>query len=114
MLSQVKVRERTSPARTAVTSSSRWKDDLAAAQKKRSELDSAFQQANDEIERLHLEAIGNGKCIRELTSENTVLKVKLQDRIEELKGKSKLLQVRPIPTGSRLVLQASRTCMTRL
>ena len=81
------------PRRASAASSDRWKEDLTEAQKKRAELQAALQTANDEVNSLRTQARVDGKRIRDLTSENSALAVKFRDRVAEIKGKARLLEV---------------------
>ena len=106
-----------SPARnTGHTNTSvpeNWKNDLIEAQKRRTELQVDLEASNTEIQRLHTQARADGKRIGDLTLENTALVVKLQDRVEELKGKAKLLEVKGFPDVVALTEAISRTYMMK-
>ena len=79
--------------------SSRWKDDLVEAQKKRAELEADLKRVNTEAQKLQNQGRVDSKRIGDLTLENSTLGTKLRDRAEELKGKAKLLDVRPALSG---------------
>lgn len=72
---------------------SNWKATLADAQKKRMELQKSLKLANAEAERLRGQANMDARRLEDVASENLLLTVRLKDQVEELQGKTKLLEV---------------------
>ncbi|KAI4210021.1 MAG: hypothetical protein LQ351_007071 [Letrouitia transgressa] len=68
------------------------RDDLAEAQRSREILQSHLQKISDELQKLKIQTALDNKRISELTSERASLTIKIRDRDEELRGKSKLLE----------------------
>ena len=67
--------------------------DLAEAQRSKGELQYRLQTVTAELEKLKAQAKSDEKRIGELLQERGILLGKLRDRDEELKGKTKLLEV---------------------
>lgn len=67
--------------------------DLAEAQRSKGELQSRLQVVAAELEKLRTQAKSAGRRIGELVQERGTLMAKLRDRDEELRGKTKLLEV---------------------
>jgi chromosome segregation ATPase len=67
--------------------------DLAEAQKMRADLQSRLDSITSELDKLKEKSAADVKRIGDLTTERSQLMVRLRDRDEELKGKSKLLEV---------------------
>jgi chromosome segregation ATPase len=78
------------------------REDLAEAQKMRADLQSRLDAVSAELEKLKEKSAAEGKRIRDLTTERSHLMIRLRDRDEELKGKSKLLEVRMTPISNRI------------
>lgn len=68
--------------------------DLAEALRAQGLLQSRVKTAEGELERLRSKTAEDAKAIRQLTSERNVLATKVRDRDEELRGKSKLVEVK--------------------
>lgn len=76
------------------------RDELAAAQRSRSELQERLNRATAELEKLKAQAQRDQRRIATLESERAHLQLRLKDRDEELREKAKLLDVRsPLVTG---------------
>ena len=69
------------------------REDLAEAQKMRAELQSRLDSTTAELEKLKEKSAVDAKRIGDLATERNQLVVRLRDRDEELRGKSKLLEV---------------------
>jgi peptidoglycan hydrolase CwlO-like protein len=67
--------------------------DLVEAQRNRSELKVQLISLTAELETLQRKSKLDSKKIASLTQERNVLQVKLRDREEEIRGKTKLLEV---------------------
>lgn len=69
----------------------------------RADLQTRLDTVSTELEKLKEKSAADGKRIRDLTTERNHLMTRLRDRDEELKGKSKLLEVSmPPPLSSRI------------
>ncbi|KAL9036925.1 MAG: hypothetical protein Q9214_005922 [Letrouitia sp. 1 TL-2023] len=68
------------------------RDDLAEAQRSREILQSHLQNVSDELQKLKIQTALDNKRIADLTSERASLTIKIRDRDEELREKSKLLE----------------------
>ena len=68
--------------------------DLGEAQRSRGATELRLLQLADQTKKLFSQSRSNCKHIAELTSEKTQLAARMRDRDEELKAKSKLLEVR--------------------
>ena len=71
----------------------RVREDLLEAQRNRGELQARLIAANSDLSKLQLKLQLEGHRITELLSEKQGLTTKLRDRDEELRGKTKLLEV---------------------
>ncbi|PCG99564.1 Autophagy-related protein 16 [Penicillium occitanis (nom. inval.)] len=69
--------------------------DLAAAQRSRSELQEQLTRTTAELDKLRSKTQQDSRRIASLEGERTHLTLRLKDRDEELRGKAKLLDVRP-------------------
>ena len=69
------------------------RQDLSEAQRSRGLMETRLHSAMDELKKLNLQSFLDTKRVRELTKERTNLITGLRDRDEELRGKSKLLEV---------------------
>lgn len=96
----------TSPTRSGVRESSRipslvgaeggnsqLRSDLAEALRSKGQLQSRLKLVEEEIQRSKGKAKADMKLIKDLSTERAILLTKVRDRDEELKGKSKLLEV---------------------
>lgn len=70
------------------------RSDLAEAIRSNGQLQSRIKVADAELVKLRAKSKADGKLIDELSRERTGLAQKTKDRVEELKGKAKLLDVR--------------------
>ena len=92
--------------------------ELAEALRSQGQLQTRLQTAEGELELLRAKTKSDTKTIRTLTNERNTLVTKVRDRDEELRGKSKLVEVgwNPHPVrfhpGSRLLTARVRTCKT--
>ncbi|KAI4163471.1 MAG: hypothetical protein LQ342_002978 [Letrouitia transgressa] len=68
------------------------REDLAEAQRSREILQSHLQKISDESQKLKIQTAVDNKRIADLTSERASLTIKIRDRDEELREKSKLLE----------------------
>ncbi|KAL9612511.1 MAG: hypothetical protein Q9167_002896 [Letrouitia subvulpina] len=68
------------------------REDLAEAQRSREILQSHLQKVSDELQKLKIQTALDNKRIADLTSERASLTIKIRDRDEELRAKSKLLE----------------------
>ncbi|OAA67064.1 autophagy protein [Niveomyces insectorum RCEF 264] len=66
--------------------------DLAEALRSQGKSQSRLKAAEDELEVLRAKARNDGRSIRSLTAERNALAIKVRDRDEELRGKSKLVE----------------------
>ena len=71
----------------------RWQEELAEAQRRRSELETNLGVMGTDLERLKAHVNSEELRLNHLTSENATLILKLRDRAEELKAKTKMLEV---------------------
>lgn len=90
------------------------RDELAAAQRSRSELQERLNRATAELDKLKAQAQRDQRRIATLENERAHLQLRLKDRDEELREKAKLLDVRVHFTthssrSLKLVLILSRT-----
>ena len=69
------------------------RQNLAEAQRTRTELETRIGVISGELEKLQLKSKTESQHIDELSVEKSILVKKLRDRDEELRGKSKLLEV---------------------
>lgn len=69
------------------------RSDLAEALRSKGQLHSRLKTAEEELERLRQKNKFDGRMVKDLSSERTILMIKVKDRDEELRGKAKLLEV---------------------
>ena len=69
------------------------RQDLEDAQRSRASMETKLQNVTQELDRYKLQASLNTKRIKELTKEKAMLVTGMRDRDEELRGKTKLLEV---------------------
>ena len=74
-------------------SAAQVRQNLAEAQRSRGELETRIVAVTSELEKLQLKSTMDSRRITELAMEKSNLVKKLRDRDEELRGKSKLLEV---------------------
>lgn len=72
------------------------KSDLSEALRAKGQLQSRLKLAEEEMEKLRAKSITDSKLIKDLTVERSVLRTKVKDRDSELKGKTKLVEVRKL------------------
>ena len=70
------------------------RQDLSEAQRSRGLMETKLQSVTEELNKLKIQSSLDSKRIGELTKEKATLSTGLRDRDEELKGKTKLLEVR--------------------
>ena len=58
-------------------------------------METKLQSVTDELNKLKIQSSLDNKKIRELTKEKATFATGMRDRDEELRGKAKLLEVRP-------------------
>ncbi len=97
--------ETTDPA-----SASRLWLELAEALRSRGQLESRLNVAEEQLEKLRTKTKVDSKSIRALTGERNILATKVRDRDEELREKSKLVEVRKCYSYALLAMWASPTC----
>lgn len=78
---------------SSLSLSNRWQEELLEAQRRRSELERNLSVMSVDLEILKTRVNTEQKRTERLNSENTTLTLKLRDRAEELKGKTKMLEV---------------------
>ncbi|EON99106.1 putative autophagy protein 16 protein [Phaeoacremonium minimum UCRPA7] len=66
--------------------------DLAEALRAKGQLESRLRKAEEERDQLRSGKTTDNRAIREMTAERNTLRVKLRDKEEELRGKTKLLE----------------------
>jgi hypothetical protein len=69
--------------------------DLAEALRSQGKFQSRLKTAEEELESLRTKTKSDVRIIRSLTAERNALQIKVRDRDEELRGKSKLVEVGP-------------------
>ena len=69
------------------------RQDLSEAQRSRGLMETKLQSVTEELKKLKIQSSLDRKKISELTKEKAILTTGLRDRDEELKGKTKLLEV---------------------
>ena len=79
---------------TSEVSDTQVRQNLAEAQRSRGELENRIVAITSELEKLQLKSTVDSRRINELATEKSNVVKKLRDRDEELRGKSKLLEVR--------------------
>ena len=70
------------------------RQDLSEAQRSRGLMETKLQSVTEELNKLKIQCSLDSKRIGELTKEKATLTTGLRDRDEELRGKTKLLEVR--------------------
>jgi chromosome segregation ATPase len=70
------------------------RQDLSEAQRSRGLMETKLQSVTEELNKLKMKSSFDSKRIKELTKEKATLATGLRDRDEELRGKTKLLEVR--------------------
>jgi hypothetical protein len=70
--------------------------DLAEAQRSKGQLQMQLKATNEELEMLKHKSDREGRALIQLSAERATLATRIRDRDEELKGKSKLLEVRSL------------------
>lgn len=70
------------------------RQDLSEAQRSRGLMETKLQSVTEELNKLKIQSSLDSKRIGELTKEKATLSTGLRDRDEELRGKTKLLEVR--------------------
>ena len=83
----------TSPRNSTPDGIAKVRQDLSEAQRSRGVLETKLQSVTEELKKLKIQALLDRKRIGELTKEKAILTTGLRDRDEELKGKTKLLEV---------------------
>ena len=87
-------------------------EDLIEAQSKRSEMQSIFSALQSEVDGFRSQFRIGEKHLNDLHLEKSALLIKLKDRDEELKGKTKLLEVKHRVNGHTLTY-VNRTYMMK-
>ena len=78
------------------------------------QLQARTKVAEAELVKLRAKSKLDGKLIEDLSKERAFLNQKLKDRDEELRGKTKLLDVWQFPVQIDILLTSSRMFMTKL
>lgn len=98
--SSPKLKDRKASLEQAATSRSTTPDvvvkvrqDLSEAQRSRGFIETKLQSVTEELKKLKIQSSLDRKRISELSKEKAILTTGLRDRDEELKGKTKLLEV---------------------
>lgn len=81
--------------------------DLAEALRSQGKFQSRLKVAEEELETLRTRTKNDARSIRSLTAERNTLQVKVRDRDEELRGKSKLVEVGLLKTTKSVCEQTS-------
>lgn len=82
--------------------------DLAEALRSQGKFQSRLKAAEEELESLRTKTRNDARSIRSLTGERNALQIKVRDRDEELRGKSKLVEVGPQGIGNTANTRQSR------
>lgn len=85
----------------AALDANKVRDDLLEAQKARGGLSKRLEAVNKELGELQLKSRDEGRRLSQLSSERALLTTKVKDRDEELRGKTKLLNVRLFSSPAR-------------
>lgn len=85
--------EQATPRSTTPDAIAKVRQDLSEAQRSRGLMETKLQSVTEELKKLKIQSSLNSKKISELTKEKAILTTGLRDRDEELKGKTKLLEV---------------------
>ena len=83
----------TTPRSTTPDAVAKVRQDLSEAQRSRGLMETKLQSVTEELKKLKIQSSLDRKRISELTKEKAILTTGLRDRDEELKGKTKLLEV---------------------
>ena len=81
------------PRSTTPDAIAKVRQDLSEAQRSRGLMETKLQSVTEELKKLKIQSSLDRKRISELTKEKAILTTGLRDRDEELKGKTKLLEV---------------------
>ena len=81
------------PRSTTPDAIAKVRQDLSEAQRSRGLMETKLQRVTEELKKLKIQSSLDRKRISELTKEKTILTTGLRDRDEELKVKTKLLEV---------------------
>ena len=81
------------PRSTTPDAIAKVRQDLTEAQRSRGLMETKLQSVTEELKKLKIQSSLDRKRISELTKEKAILTTGLRDRDEELKGKTKLLEV---------------------
>ena len=85
--------EQAIPRSTTPDAIAKVRQDLSEAQRSRGLMEMKLQSVTEELKKLKIQSSLDRKKISELTKEKAILTTGLRDRDEELKGKTKLLEV---------------------
>ena len=85
--------EQATPRSTTPDAIAKVRQDLSEAQRSRGLMETKLQSVTEELKKLKIQSSLDRKKISELTKEKAILTTGLRDRDEELKGKTKLLEV---------------------
>ena len=85
--------EQATPRSTNPDAIAKVRQDLSEAQRSRGLMETKLQSVTEELKKLKIQSSLDRKKISELTKEKATLTTGLRDRDEELKGKTKLLEV---------------------
>ena len=85
--------EQATPRSTTPDAIAKVRQDLSEAQRSRGLMETKLQSVTEELKKLKIQSSLDRKKIGELTREKAILTTGLRDRDEELKGKTKLLEV---------------------
>ena len=87
--------DQATPRSTTPDAIAKVRQDLSEAQRSRGLMETKLQSVTEELKKLKIQSSLDKKKIGELTREKAILTTGLRDRDEELKGKTKLLEVGP-------------------
>ena len=90
---KVGLEQATTPRSTTPDAIAKARQDLSEAQRSRGLMETKLQSVTEELKKLKIQSSLDRKRISELTKEKAILTTGLRDRDEELKGKTKLLEV---------------------
>ena len=85
--------DQATPRSTTPDAIAKVRQDLSEAQRSRGLMETKLQSVTEELKKLKIQSSLDRKKIGELTREKAILTTGLRDRDEELKGKTKLLEV---------------------
>ena len=86
-------REAAFPRNPTPDAMAKVRQDLSEAQRSRGLMETKLQSVTEELNKLKMKSSFDSKRIKELTKEKATLAMGLRDRDEELRGKTKLLEV---------------------